>query len=80
MGRTALVYDGIRSGRLVNVFGKHVRAPARYMLHSRNPEDRRTTIFSTWLKAECARFDAARMELFSLDAVPRRAGLGALIR
>jgi len=70
MGRTALVYDEIRSGRLVNVFGKHVRAPARYMLLSRNPEDRRTTIFSTWLKAECARFDNARMELLSLDGVP----------
>ncbi|CAN7488786.1 LysR substrate-binding domain-containing protein [Cupriavidus necator] len=76
MGRTALVYDEIRSGRLVNVFGKHVRAPARYMLLSRNPEDRRVTIFSAWLKAECARFDSARMELLSLDGVPRRAGLG----
>ncbi|MCY1208371.1 Glycine cleavage system transcriptional activator [compost metagenome] len=76
MGRTALVYEEIRSGRLVNVFGKHVRAPARYMLLSRNPEDRRTTIFSTWLKAECARFDTARMELLSPDGVPRRAGLG----
>ncbi len=74
MGRTALVYDEIRSGRLVNVFGKHVRAPARYMLLSRNPDDRRVTIFSRWLKAECARFDTARMELLSLDGVRRRTG------
>ncbi|MBP0637809.1 LysR family transcriptional regulator [Cupriavidus sp. AcVe19-6a] len=74
MGRTALVYDELRSGRLVDVFGKHVRAPARYMLLSRNPEDRRVTIFSSWLKAECARFDIARMELLSLGGVSRGAG------
>ncbi|WP_207206586.1 LysR substrate-binding domain-containing protein [Cupriavidus necator] len=67
MGRTALVYDEIRSGRLVNVFRQHVRAPARYMLLSRNPDDRRVTIFSAWLKAECARFDAMRMETLSRD-------------
>lgn len=70
MGRTALVYDEIRSGRLVNVFGKHVRAPARYILLSRRPDDRRVTIFSTWLKAECARFDTARMALLSPDMNP----------
>ncbi|MBD5801875.1 Glycine cleavage system transcriptional activator [Azoarcus sp. Aa7] len=67
MGRTALVYDEIRSGRLVNVFGKHVRAPARYVLLSRRPDDRRVAIFSTWLKAEFARFDTSRMALLSPD-------------
>ncbi|WP_373457591.1 LysR substrate-binding domain-containing protein [Cupriavidus taiwanensis] len=66
MGRTALVYDELRSGRLVNVFGKHVRAPARYMLLTRNADDRRAAVFSTWLKAECGRFDAERVELFSV--------------
>lgn len=71
MGRTALVYDEIRSGRLVNVFGKHVRAPARYILLSRRPDDRRVTIFSTWLKAECASFDTARMALLSSDGIRR---------
>jgi DNA-binding transcriptional LysR family regulator len=71
MGRTALVYDEIKSGRLVNVFGKHVRAPARYILLSRSPDDRRVTVFSTWLKAECARFDTARMALLSPDGIMR---------
>ncbi|WP_425330323.1 LysR substrate-binding domain-containing protein [Trinickia soli] len=65
MGRTALVYDEIMSGRLVNVFGKHVQAPARYMLLSRKPDDQRVAVFSDWLKAECKRFDEARMRLLS---------------
>ncbi|HIC7211401.1 LysR substrate-binding domain-containing protein [Burkholderia stabilis] len=60
MGRSALVHDEIASGRLVDVFGAHVRAPARYVLLSRNPDDPRTAAFSDWLKAECARFDEAR--------------------
>lgn len=60
MGRTALVHDELRSGRLVDVFGRHVRAPARYVLLSRRPEDARVARFSAWLKAECARFDAQR--------------------
>ena len=65
MGRGALVHDEIASGRLVDVFGKHVRAPARYMLLSRHPDDPRTEAFSDWLKAECTRFDAARSRLLS---------------
>jgi LysR family transcriptional regulator, glycine cleavage system transcriptional activator len=64
MGRAALVYDEVVSGRLVNVFGKYVRAPARYTLLSRKPDDQRTAAFSDWLKAECARFDDARRRLF----------------
>lgn len=69
MGRTALVYDELMSGRLVNVFGRHVRAPARYVLLSRRPDDPRVAIFSSWLKAEFARFDTSRMALLSPDAV-----------
>ncbi|MCA8423727.1 LysR family transcriptional regulator [Burkholderia seminalis] len=60
MGRAALVHDELASGRLVDVFGVHVRAPARYMLLSRNPDDPRTAAFSDWLKAECVRFGEAR--------------------
>ncbi|KFG98389.1 LysR family transcriptional regulator [Burkholderia paludis] len=63
MGRAALVHDEIASGRLVDVFGTHVRAPARYMLLSRNPDDPRTAAFSAWLKDACARFDEARSRL-----------------
>ena len=29
IGRSAMVHDEVRSGRLVDVFGKHVAAPAR---------------------------------------------------
>ncbi|MEX3985039.1 LysR family transcriptional regulator [Paraburkholderia sp. EG287A] len=60
MGRTALVYDAIRAGRLVNVFNRAVSAPARYMLLSRSPDDRRAAIFASWLKQECERFDDLR--------------------
>jgi DNA-binding transcriptional LysR family regulator len=65
MGRAALVHDEIASGRLVDVFGAHVRAPARYMLLSRNPDDPRTAAFSDWLKAECVRFVEARSNVLS---------------
>jgi DNA-binding transcriptional LysR family regulator len=58
-----MVYDELRSGRLVDVFGKHVPAPARYVLLSRRPEERRTRIFSEWLKSECRNFDSARSAL-----------------
>lgn len=60
IGRSAMVHDEVRSGRLVDVFGKHVAAPARYVLLSRRPQERRTRIFSEWLKAECRAFDASR--------------------
>jgi len=63
MGRSALVYNEIKSGRLVDVFGKRVVAPARYVMLSRQPNDRRVSIFSAWLKTECARFDVARKQL-----------------
>lgn len=65
MGRSALVYNEIKSGRLVNVFGKLIAAPARYVLLSRQPNDRRVAIFSAWLKAECARFDIERHKQIS---------------
>lgn len=63
MGRMALLDDEIRSGRLVNVFGQHVRAPARYVLLAHRAEDPRVAVFSAWLKDECARFVAARTAL-----------------
>ncbi|WP_028222321.1 LysR family transcriptional regulator [Paraburkholderia oxyphila] len=65
MGRGALVFNEIKSGRLVNVFDKQVTAPARYVLLSRQPDDRRVAIFSSWLKAECARFDIERRQLLA---------------
>ncbi|WP_205783680.1 hypothetical protein [Burkholderia sp. Ac-20344] len=46
-------------------FRRHERAPARYMLVSRNPDDPRTAILSDWLNTECARFEAARSHVLS---------------
>jgi DNA-binding transcriptional LysR family regulator len=60
IGRSAMVCDEIRSGRLVDVFGKHVPSPARYVLLSRRPEERRTQIFHAWLKSECRIFARQR--------------------
>jgi DNA-binding transcriptional LysR family regulator len=65
MGRTALVYDDLMSRRLVKVSSRYARAPARYVLLCRNPDDRRVTLFSKWLKAECNRFRKARMQLLA---------------
>lgn len=65
MGRTALIYDELKSKRLVNVFGTYVKAPARYVLLSRQPKDPRVMAFTSWLKAECKRFDGLRKLLQS---------------
>ncbi|RXV65032.1 LysR family transcriptional regulator [Burkholderia stabilis] len=62
--RSALVYEELQSGRLVNVFGRHVPAPARYVLIFRQPEDQRIATFSAWLKGECEQFDNMRRQLF----------------
>lgn len=65
MGRTALVYDELKSKRLVNVFGTYVKAPARYVLLSRQSKDLRVMAFTAWLKNECQRFDEQRRLLQS---------------
>lgn len=61
--RSSLVYDELSSGRLVKVLGRHVAAPARYVLLSKPSNDPRVRAFAEWLKAECQRFDKARMQL-----------------
>ena len=66
IGRTALVYDDLRSGRLVPIFGKPVKSPARYVLLSRDPFDRRTAIFSEWMQNECRRFDQYRQGILGV--------------
>ncbi|WP_028227405.1 LysR substrate-binding domain-containing protein [Paraburkholderia ferrariae] len=64
IGRTALVHDDILSGRLRIAFGKSVKAPARYVLLSREPGDRRSVIFSNWILGECQRFSVDRQNVF----------------
>jgi len=66
MARIALVLDEIRSGRLVKVFGRPVRAPARYMLLVQRDDDRRVAVFSRWLREECRRFSELRQQLFAI--------------
>ena len=65
IGRSALVHDDLQGGRLVPI-GKPVRSPARYVLLSRDPFDRRTTIFCEWIQQECRRFDGARFGALGL--------------
>ncbi|SDI96207.1 DNA-binding transcriptional regulator, LysR family [Pseudomonas flavescens] len=60
MGRAALVYDDLVSGRLVNPFGTHVAAPARYVMLRRAENDHRVKVFAQWLTQACAEFVAAR--------------------
>lgn len=61
MGRAALVQEDLRSGALVDVFGTPVRAAARYVLLSANPEDARMAVFSRWLVEACRQFAAERL-------------------
>lgn len=67
MARIALVLDEIRSGRLVNVFGRQVQAPAHYMLLTQRKDDRRVVVFSQWLMEECRRFSEVRRQLLSMS-------------
>ncbi|KXV35391.1 hypothetical protein AD940_03180 [Gluconobacter thailandicus] len=63
MGRAALVYDDILSGRFVVPLGGVTRSRSRYVLISRDTVDKRTLIFTNWLKLECLRFRQQRDEL-----------------
>jgi LysR family glycine cleavage system transcriptional activator len=63
VARTALVYEELEHGRLINIFGRLVPAPARYMLLTQREEDERVAAFSNWLMDECHRFSDARAKL-----------------
>jgi LysR family transcriptional regulator, glycine cleavage system transcriptional activator len=63
VARTALVYEELEHGRLINIFGHLVPAPACYMLLTRREEDERVAAFSNWLMDECHRFSDARAKL-----------------
>lgn len=65
MSRTVLIQEELRSGRLVKVFDRTVRAPARYVLLCQDPNEPRAVAFSTWLKAECKRFELARVGMLT---------------
>jgi len=68
MGRSALVLDELRAGRLHDVSRIAVRADAAYFLASL-PEARDNAAcgaFRAWLAAECADFDASRRAFLGL--------------
>jgi len=65
MGRAALVYDDLVSGRLVNPFGTYVAAPARYVMLRREQDDQRVTVFARWLASACSQFVVARRSILS---------------
>ncbi|MBW7568965.1 LysR family transcriptional regulator [Chromobacterium subtsugae] len=76
MARTALVWDELQSGRLVDVFGRWVASPARYALLGRDPSRRETQAFAGWISSACARFDAERERVRVQGAGPRRRQAG----
>ncbi len=63
LGRTAIVLDEIKSGRLIDVFGKYAPASANYILLHPRSLDPQATLFRDWLRSECKRFDRVRQLL-----------------
>jgi LysR family transcriptional regulator, glycine cleavage system transcriptional activator len=63
VARTALVYEELEHGRLINIFERLVSSPARYMLLTGREENVRVAAFSNWLMDECHRFSEARAKL-----------------
>jgi DNA-binding transcriptional LysR family regulator len=63
VARTALVYEELEHGRLINTFGRLVPSPARYMLLTGREENAHVAAFSNWLMDECHRFSEARAKL-----------------
>lgn len=71
MGRSALVLEDIEAGRLVDLFGLHVRSQASYVFVSAHGQTPDIAKVEDWLVGEGARFDAARARLL---AATRRSG------
>lgn len=67
MGRTALVLDELASGRLVDLWGLHVRSEAAYHLVRAPTPSPQVAEVEAWLLAEGAAFDTARRRLLALD-------------
>lgn len=65
LGRTALIYEELAAGRLVDIFRRRVRAPAQYVLLCRDSSDAHVAAFVAWLREECARFELARAALLA---------------
>ncbi|MDX3895012.1 MAG: LysR substrate-binding domain-containing protein [Pusillimonas sp.] len=68
MGRTALVWDYLQQGKLVDIFRSPVRATARYRVLTRRAgrDGQALQQFTAWLGQQCDRFDQARRETLGL--------------
>lgn len=58
MGRLALVYEDLKAGRLVDLFGTAVRSTASYHFLSAAERSPRVTTIMNWLEAEATQFRA----------------------
>ena len=65
MGRAALVFDELSSGRLVMPFGRPVRSRASYFFVTRMAPLPRTALVHDWIAAEAARFRTERDRVLS---------------
>jgi LysR family transcriptional regulator, glycine cleavage system transcriptional activator len=61
MARGALVAEDLKSGRLVNAFGRSTPAPARYVVLTRSKGDKRIRVFERWLRREGAEFERSAL-------------------
>lgn len=66
MGRTALVLDDLAAGRLVDLWGIHVRSEASYRLICAPSPSAQVAEVEAWLVAEGEAFDAARRRVLAL--------------
>ncbi|WP_199053586.1 LysR family transcriptional regulator [Aquitalea sp. ASV15] len=66
MARAAQVLELLQQGRLQQVYPATVAAPARYVLRSLRPEDRRVQLFCQWLQQQCQQFVRQRQQLLGV--------------
>ena len=60
LGRTAIVFDELKSGRLVDVFKAYVPAPASYILLQLNSKRSHSAAFRNWISSESKHFNLDR--------------------
>ncbi|WP_322101923.1 hypothetical protein [Paraburkholderia sp. J41] len=60
MGRTALIQEELRTGRLVKALDMCATASARYVLLC-SLDERRSALVASWLMKECQRFESTRI-------------------
>jgi LysR family glycine cleavage system transcriptional activator len=69
IGRMALIYEDLSTGRLLPLIERALPTPERYVLLTDKNSDRRVSVFAAWLREECALFRAARTALLHKLAI-----------